>query len=138
MLPSFKRCPLHFIRKLLVGEKQVNWFILFIIRLWNCRKWLSFSVPKYAELKVEDLWNIVKQDDELFCYFPDYEQSQLPERSFILKILWTLREDDMRNLIQQARSNRSTIHSNSEDQLIAMKPDIRDEFFKTLPQKSKF
>ena len=103
LLPSYRRCPLHFIRKLVVGEKKVTANHQDVHRRWNWQMWQSFKVPKYSELKVEDLWAYVERDEELADYFPDYEPNILPERSFIMKILWTLRKGEMRDLIHSGK-----------------------------------
>ena len=97
---------------------------------------IILDVPKYAELSVDKLWAFVKQWDDLMMYFPDLEESQQPERSFILSILSTLRLEELRTLIQEARSHRSIINNSDRNQLIEMQSDIKDTIFGVLPQKS--
>ena len=96
-----------------------------------------FKVPKYEEISVKKLWEFVKEWPDLLDYFPDYEPHQLPERFFIMGILSTLRRDEMRQLIYEARQNRSLANNDDEDQLIEMNSRIKDEIFSLVPLKSK-
>ena len=56
----------------------------------------------------------------------------------MFKILSTLRKDELKQLIHEAREHRSIINNENQDELIEMDPLIRDEIFSILPQKSKF
>ena len=33
---------------------------------------IKLHIPKYKELKVQAVWDLVKDVDEVFSYFPDY------------------------------------------------------------------
>ena len=98
----------------------------------------SFNVSKYSEISVKVLWNFVKDCEDLCNYFPDYEADQLPERRFILGILSTLRSDELRQLIKDARKNRSIQENPDEDQLIAMDADKKEAIMSLFPQKVCF
>ena len=71
-----------------------------------------FNVPKYEELSVEKLWAFVQEWPELVEYFPDLDQGKLPERFFIMGALWTLRGEEMKELIKNERENRSVVNKN--------------------------
>ena len=80
---------------------------------------------------------MVQECDDLLLYFPDIEDHQIPERRFLMGILWTKRKEEMRNLIKTARSNRSISNIPDENDLIQMTPGTKDEIMKLLPHKSK-
>ena len=98
---------------------------------------LVFKVPKYPELKVESVWNIVKTDSEINSYFPDYEQDQYPERDYLYAILSTLRKDELLQLIKTAKNNRAYSNQSEEDEMVQITNGIRNEIFNILPTKSK-
>ena len=70
--------------------------------------------------------------------FPDLEAGTLPERSYLLTILSTKKPDEIKFLIQEAKSKRAVINSDDKDDLICVLPAIKDEILSVLPQKSKF
>ena len=98
---------------------------------------ISLSVPKYQEISVEKLWNMVKEWPDLLDYFPDYEADQLPERNFIVGVLSTKRTTEMKELIKEARAHRSLVNIKEEDQMIEMTYAAKNEVFDILPQRSK-
>ena len=98
---------------------------------------LVFKVPKYPELKVESVWNIVKTDSEINSYFPDYEQDQYPERDYLFAILSTLRKDELLQLIKTAKNNRAYSNQSEEDEMVQITNGFRNEIFNILPTKSK-
>ena len=53
---------------------------------------IKLHVPKYKELKVQALWNLVKDADEVLSYFPDYTDKQIPEWDFYLKYYQKLKQ----------------------------------------------
>ena len=69
-------------------------------------------------------------------YFPDLDPGMLPERSFIMGILSTLRGEEMKELIKNARENRSLVNKVDNDELIWMSTDVRNDIFEILPHKS--
>ena len=58
-------------------------------------------IPRYSELKVENIWPLVKE--ELINYFSDYGQKQLPDRKFMFSIIGTLRFVEVKVMIKGAR-----------------------------------
>ena len=81
---------------------------------------------------------MVKEWEDLLKYFPDLDPPKLPERRFILGILWTLRKTEMRELIKTANFNRSIKTRKAEDDLVAMTLEVKEEIFRLLPKKSIF
>ena len=99
-------------------------------------KWTLFNALKYNEISVEQLWKMVQEFEDLMSYFPDLAPNQLPERKFIIEILSTLRNNEMRELMKNVRKNRSLTNNPEKDQMIKMTSCIREEVMKILPQKS--
>ena len=99
-------------------------------------KWQIFNVPKYSEISVEKLWEMVKDWDDLMKHFPDLDPTKLPKRRFILSVLWTLRTNEMKELIRIASSNRCISNKLPEDELVAMIPIIKEKIFQLFPKKS--
>lgn len=94
-------------------------------------------MPKYEELSVSKLWSYAKNCDDLAAYFPDLDENKLPERNFMIGILSTLRNKEMRELIKESRKNRSVSNNPDQNELIEMTPLTRDEIMGVFPQKSK-
>ena len=53
-----------------------------------------FPVPRYKELGVKPIWSFVKEIPELLKYFPDLEDDELPDRSFLWGILLTKKNNE--------------------------------------------
>ena len=84
---------------------------------------------------MQAIWDLVKDVDEVFSYFPDYTDNQIPERDFLFKILSTIRTDVIRSMIKQSRDARSV--KNHEDELIILKNDLMEEIKEITIQQSK-
>ena len=63
---------------------------------------ITLTVPKYEEISVKNLWELVKDSDDLKQYFPDIDEGKIPERDFMMEILWTLKTDVMKQLINES------------------------------------
>ena len=64
------------------------------------------AVPRYKELSTSKVFALVFEVPELMIYFPDLEQNELPDSTFMWKILSTFREDAVKSLIEEARKSR--------------------------------
>ena len=85
-------------------------------------------IPKYKELSTNNVWIKVKQVPDLMKYFPNLEDNWLPDRDFMWTILSTLREDEVKKLVKDARKNRDVGNEEDKQELIA----IHLEFLSTL------
>ena len=83
------------------------------------------------------MWQMVLEWEDLKQYFPDYDPPQFPEREFLFGVLSTLRENEMRQLVKEARDNRAIVNNENEDGLIEILPEIKEEIMSILPHKSK-
>ena len=82
-----------------------------------------FPVPRYKELGVKPIWSFVKEVPELLKCFPDLEDDELPDRSFLWGILWTKKSNEWAKLLENARKGRGKQEDNNEE-LIEIDPEI--------------
>ena len=79
----------------------------------------------------------MKDSDDLKQYFPDIDEEKLPERDFIMGILWTLKTDVMKQLINETRERRAITNANDDNMMVEVTEAARDQLLSLLPQKSK-
>ena len=72
------------------------------------------------------------------AFFPNYTESQLPDRDFMFSIVSTLYPNSLKELIDKAREKRSLGKNVDQDELIEIDPDILEAIMSTLSMKSKF
>ena len=53
----------------------------------------SLVVPRFKELKVKEIWDKIKDFDEYNLYFPDFPNSKLPERDYLISIISSINSD---------------------------------------------
>ena len=94
-------------------------------------------MPKYQELKVSEVWNLVKDDEEINSYFSEYEPGHYPERDFLYAVLSSIRGSELLQLIKTAKNNRAYTNQSEENEMIQMTSAIKVELFNILPRKSK-
>ena len=95
------------------------------------------AVPKYSEISVENLWKFVQECEDLKEYMPDLEDGKLPEQDFLMGILCTLKANEMKDLIQEARDNRALANNNDSDMMIEVTNLAKDQLLNLVPNKSK-
>lgn len=61
-------------------------------------------------------------------YFPDYTDSEVPERDFFFGVLAGIRGEELKSLIDEAMARRQSSGEQEEDKLI----EINDEYFEAL------
>ena len=98
-------------------------------------KLLAFKVPKYSELKVESVWNLVKTDKDTSSFFPDYELAQYPERDYLFAVLSTTSKSELIKLIKNTKNNRFYSNQIKEDEMIQVKGAMSYENFNVLQSK---
>jgi hypothetical protein len=71
----------------------------------------SFEIPNYKELSVKNLYEDAMKDPLLAQYLPSKEQlsGKLPERDFFFGVLCTLRQQYMRDIIEDSQKHRFKI-----------------------------
>ena len=98
---------------------------------------VEIIVPRYAELKVENIWAFVKESEELLIYFPDYSRKQLPDRRFMYTILATLCLDVLKEMIEGAKKNRARAEEKQDDNFVQIEKELYKEISSVMTQKSK-
>ena len=73
------------------------------------------------------VWTLVKDVPELVQYFPDFEDDELPDRSFMWTVLSTLRYSQCKQLINEARTARSKKSETNNDELIEIHPEFLEK-----------
>ena len=88
-------------------------------------------------MSVKSVWNYVKETPELMIYFPDYLETQIPDRKFMYSIISTVFPNALRHLIKEAKAKRSLVVDNEDNDTIEIKPEIMEAIMGVLSQKSK-
>ena len=84
----------------------------------------NIEIPKYEEFSVHKIWPLVKNAQDIFEYFPNYSSKQIPDRHFMFSILWTLRFSTIKDMVSNARKNRSVLENDKEDQFVYIRKEI--------------
>ena len=78
----------------------------------------------------------MKDTEDLVYYFPNYEEGSLPKSSFLWGILGTLKRDEWKALLKEARNRRGKKEVEDKDELIEIDPQILDKLM-SAPAVSK-
>ena len=68
-------------------------------------------------------------------YCPDYDEGTLPGKEFIVGIISTLKPEETKTLVEEARKKRSVSNKEDKQELVNIEKSIRDEIFGVLTQK---
>lgn len=100
-LPTMEGTKLSYLRSILCEEKKA----------FKTKEVNHIEVPNYPEISVTNLYDDAMLDEEVAAYLPTKKQlsNKLPERNFFFGILGTLREDYLREIIEEAHKKRYTI-----------------------------
>ena len=71
-------------------------------------------------------------------YCPDYDEGTLPGKEFIVGIISTLKPEETKTLVEEARRKRSVSNEEDKQELVNIEKSIRDEIFGVLAQKGIF
>ena len=127
-LPPYDKWVISFMKDLLAGRKLVRLKItLKVLLLFQALKNEDVcipSVPRYKELSVKTVWRFVKEADDLMLHFPNIDEDELPDCSFMWEILGTLRKYEWKKFVKEARVSRSLDSTKSKEDLIEIHPDF--------------
>ena len=98
----------------------------------------SLVVTRFKELKVKEIWDNIKDFDEYNVYFPDFSNSKLPERDYLISIISTINPDATKKLVKATRESRSITQSDDPGNLVEIKSEIIDELRSLNRQKSNY
>ena len=69
---------MEFARKILSGEKK----LLDLDKV----NWIQ-DIPHIKGLSTERMWNELKKDPSVCCYFPTYSKSRLPSKGYLMNVM---------------------------------------------------
>ena len=64
-------------------------------------------IPYYKELSISNMWNIIKEVDEIMIYFPNYKPNEKPLRSYLIAVKSTINPESTKEIVANARELRS-------------------------------
>ena len=96
---------------------------------------IKIIVPRYEELKVEQVWPLIKEIDDLMLYFPDYGDKQYPDRKFMYSILGTIRFEQLKTMVEGARTNRSITEEENDDNFVHIEANCTKKYQTYWPRK---
>ena len=99
---------------------------------------IYFEIPSYPKLVPKNVWPLIKVSEELLAYFPDYKQTQQPEREFLYSVLCTLMPNAVRELIANWVEKRSPATEEDKGDLIEITHDLKDSILAMFSMKSKW
>ena len=115
-------------------SKKIIWTLY---RLLKKSKLIEVVVPRFNELKVENVWSLIREVEDINVYFPDLKEHQLPNREYMYSVLSTLRNEEVKNMICNARKNRSIDSKEKEEDLVYISNEIYEEINSVMAQKCK-
>ena len=107
-LPSYKLCSTRYLRQLLSGEKKD--LLVADVK--------TFDVPQYLELLLRKLYPYIKDTQDLNVFFLDYDNSELPERKFMISVLCLTRPNEITQLVKDSRQKRNVFENDDSTELI--------------------
>ena len=84
-------------------------------------------IPRYKELSTKRVWSFVKEIPELLKYFPELSDDELPDRSYMWTVLSTLKMEEWKKLVEEARKARGQNLEESKESLIEVHPEILEK-----------
>ena len=84
-------------------------------------------IPRYKELSTKRVWSFVKEISELLKYFPELSDDELPDRSYMWTVLSTLKMEEWKKLVEEARKARGQNLEESKESLIEVHPEILEK-----------
>ena len=94
----------------------------------------SLCVPKYKEFSVAKIWRSIKEFEEYKVYFPDYIDTEKPERDFLIEIVSIINPGTLRSLINSSREALSITSNPDRDNLVVLTNDLKTRSFILIPR----
>ena len=88
-------------------------------------------------MSVKKIWPQFEENKELLKFFPDFNENELLEKDHFYGILTTLYEDEVKQLIANARKARAQVKPESREELVEFDPSILKEIESVIEMKSK-
>ena len=77
---------------------------------------------------------MIKDIQDLMVYLPDYKDNQMPDRNYKFQILTTMRNEQVSNILMNARKNRALQEKVDDNELVFVNKEIES----VMAQKCKF
>ena len=87
----------------------------------------QINVPNYAELNVKTFWKYIQSKEYLKKCFPDYKDSQTPERKYLFNLLYSIDSKFVLDKITTAQKNRVIDSKIEQNQIIEIRKDMLDQ-----------
>ena len=80
---------------------------------------------------------MIKEVPDLAIYFPDYNDKQKPDRKYMFLLIATLRYDEVKMMLANARNNRALKEEADKDEFVFVERDMLKEIESVMAQKRK-
>ena len=98
---------------------------------------VHFEIPKYPELAVKNVWQLIKTNEVLFAYFPDLKESQFPEKEYMYGVISTIKPDAVRELVAEGMKSRWPVAQDDHSDLVEVSGDLKHAITNLFSIKSK-
>ena len=88
-----------------VSIEECSELNLGIQNIRNRQGWSS----RISQLSVKNMWETWKDNQTIGEYTPDYTENEFPERSFLFKIVGTLYEKELEEIVKSSYSGAQKI-----------------------------
>ena len=88
-------------------------------------------------MSIQNVWPLIKGVDDFIVFFPDYNNSHMPDRDYMYSILATKRNEELQNMIDNARRNRAKKFQKIDDEVVYIKKDIYKEIESVIAGKCR-
>ena len=89
---------------------------------------ISLIIPRYEELTVAKIWDMVKDSDDIMIYFPDFKPGELPERDYLISVISTINQEATKTIVAEAREKRSISQAEDEGNLVKVTAEFKEAF----------
>ena len=98
---------------------------------------IKIIVPRYKELSVDKIWQMISEIDDLMLYFPEYKKKQKPDRHFMLAVFSTLRHDELKEIVSSACNIRSIENEDRGDDFVFIESNFFKEISDVMAHRNK-
>ena len=77
----------------------------------------------------------MKAEEDLLCYYQDYDPPRVLGRRFMFAVLGTIRKKERAQLVKKVRDKRSVKQESDANKLIEIIPEARDQIMSILHRR---
>ena len=124
-LPSYQHWSINFMRDIMSGDKKVGPRFLICLQVLHVHEVKPLAVPQYESLSVsKSFYKVLEFYPDLEDYFPIYNNSYIPPRSFFWQVFGTLHFDDAKRFIDEERQMRYQAEEIIKEKTIKVHPEV--------------